>query len=189
ETGSVTVPTADERQGNFDLGSFETTDSSGNPVPTTVDGAYWAQVLSTRLGYAVTQGESYAEVQVPDSSPLGYHLAFCTNNAQCVFPNGALPQSAWAAPATAILSYIPAPTTSRAPQFVMSNAKSLGGTAVNEARISFFRTALHKDNPAGSFASLSSLGFITGAGTLGIVPLPGYKQYVPQITLKSIGLN
>src|SRR5438309_7637033 len=55
ETGSVTVPTADERQGNFDLGSFETTDSSGNPVPTTVDGAYWAQVLSTRLGYAVTQ--------------------------------------------------------------------------------------------------------------------------------------
>src|SRR5437588_1069593 len=253
ETGSVTVPTAGERQGNFDLGSFETTDSSGNPVPTTVDGAYWAQVLSTRLGYAVTQGESYAEVQVPDSSPLGYHLAFCTNNAQCVFPNGALPQSAWAAPATAILSYIPAPTVSgnsnnysnnsgrnvvnddkygeridfnnqktgnwswyyhldntnvqnalagfasvpgfpaatpsRAQQFVMSNAKTLGGTAVNEARISFFRTALHKDNPAGSFASLSSLGFMTGAGTLGIVPLPGYKQYVPQISLSSIGLN
>src|SRR5205807_728046 len=50
--------------------------------------------------------------QVQDSSPLGYHLAFCTNNAQCVFPNGALPQSAWAAPATAILSYIPAPTVS-----------------------------------------------------------------------------
>ena len=36
----------------------------------------------------------------------------------------------------------------------MSNTKTLGATAVNEARFSFFRTALHKDNPAGSFARL-----------------------------------
>src|SRR5207253_6284254 len=33
------------------------------------------------------------------------------------------------------------------------------------------------------------LGFITGEGTLGIVPLPGYKTYLPQITLKNISLN
>ena len=57
----------------------------------------------------------------------------------------------------------------------MSNTKPLGATAVNEARISFFRTVLHKDNPAASFANLSALGFVTGAGTLGIVPLAGYK--------------
>ena len=65
----------------------------------------------------------------------------------------------------------------------MSNAKTFGATAVNEARFSFFRTALHLDNPAGSFASLSSLGFVTGAGTLGIIPstTPGYPEYVPQI--------
>jgi len=242
ETGSVTVPTADERQGNFD--------------PTTltgaVDGTYWAQVLSQRLGYTVTQNEPYSIA--PTTTSPG-----CTSPTQCVFPVDPttglanIPQSAWAAPAKAILSYIPAPTVSgnsrnysnnrgrngvnddkygeridfnhqktgnwswyyhlddthvqnalagfasvpgfpsatpsRAQEFVMSNAKTLGGTAVNEARISFFRTALHKDNPAGSFASLSSLGFITGAGTLGIVPLPGYKQYVPQISLKSIELN
>jgi TonB dependent receptor len=71
----------------------------------------------------------------------------------------------------------------------MSNAKTVGSTAVNEARISFFRTVLHKDNPAGSFADLSSLGFVTGAGTLGIIPLAGYKQYVPQISLHTLGLN
>jgi hypothetical protein len=83
----------------------------------------------------------------------------------------------------------PTVTPSRAQEFVMSNAKTLGTTAVNEARFSFFRTALHKDNPAGSFASLSSLGFTTGADTLGIVPLAGYKEYVPQTTFLNLGLN
>jgi hypothetical protein len=71
----------------------------------------------------------------------------------------------------------PTVTPSRAQEFVMSNTKTVGATAVNEARISFFRTAVNKDNPAGSFADLSSLGFITGPGTLGIIPLAGYKQY------------
>jgi len=83
----------------------------------------------------------------------------------------------------------PTLTPSRGQQFVMSNAKILGATAVNEARISFFRTALNKDNPAGSFASLSSLGFVTGAGTLGIIPLAGYKEYVPQIMFSNLGPN
>ena len=69
----------------------------------------------------------------------------------------------------------PSSTPSRAQQFVMSNTKTIGATAVNEARFSFFRTALHKDNPAGSFASLASLGFNNSNG-LGIIPstTPGY---------------
>ncbi|HTA57077.1 MAG TPA: carboxypeptidase regulatory-like domain-containing protein [Candidatus Baltobacteraceae bacterium] len=258
EASQVTVPTTDQRGGNFNLGSFETTDSNGNPIPTTVDGGYWAQVLSTRLGYSVTPGESYAEVQVPDSSPLGYHMAFCTSNTQCVFPNGMVPQTAWSAPSKAILPYIPAPTVagvsannysnnsgknitnddkigeridfnnqrtgnwswyyhfdrsnldaallpssqggfasvpgfptvspSRAQEFVMSNTKTLGATAVNEARFSLFRTALRLNNPAGSFAQLSDLGF-NNANGLGIIPLAGYPQYVPQITFPNIGNN
>jgi hypothetical protein len=83
----------------------------------------------------------------------------------------------------------PTITPSRAQEFVMSNTKPFGSTAVNEARISFFRTAVHKDNPAGSFANISDLGFVTGEGTLGIVPLPGYTQYMPQVSLTQIGLN
>jgi hypothetical protein len=258
ETGQVTVPTADARQGIFDPSVFETTATINNvpvTVPTTVDGPYWAQVLSGRLnGQPVTQGEPYAEIQVPDSSKQGFHLAPCTSTAQCVFPNGIIPQSAWAAPATALLAYIPSPTLpgaqsnysnnsgrnivddnkfgervdfnnqktgnwswyyeldntnvqsslpqgwatvpgfpsvtpSRAQEFVMSNAKTIGATAVNEARFSFFRTALHKDNPSGSFANLSDLGFVTGADTLGIVPLAGYPQYVPQTSFSQLGMN
>ena len=230
ETGLVTVPTADERQGNFDPST----------LTGTIDGPYWAQVLSQRLGYNVTQGEQYSFVG-------------CTTTAQCVFPNGVIPQAAWASPTSHILPYIPTPTLSgnvnnysnnsqkssihdnkfgervdfnnqktgnwswyynidnttvdsalagfatvpgfptvtpsRAQEFVMSNTKTFGAAAVNEARISFFRTAVHKDNPAGSFADLSSLGFVTGADTLGIVPLPGYTQYMPQVTLGQIGMN
>jgi len=259
ETGLVTVPTADQRLGNFDPSLFvtgATVNDIATTVPTTVDGAFWAQVLSQRLGYTVTQGEPYAEITVPDGSPQGFHLAPCVNNTQCVFPGGVIPQSAWSVPSGKILPFIPAPTLpgdsqnysnnsgrnipnddkfgervdfnnqktgnwswyyhfdrsnvqsdldpstgfanvpgfptvspSRAQQFVMSNTKPLGSTAVNEARFSFFRNALHLNNPAGSFANLSDLGFVTGEGTLGIVPLAGYKQYVPQTSLSNLGLN
>jgi len=246
ETGLVTVPTPAQLSGHIDPAAFMTTDSNGNPVPTTVDGAYWAQVLTQRLGYTVSQNEPYS-------------IAGCTTPADaqagvCVFPGGVIPQPAFAKPVAGYLPFIPAPTLpgdvrnysnnsqkntvnddkygervdfnnrktgnwswyyhldnsnlhnalpssfpsvpgfptttpSRAQAFVMSNTKTFGATAVNEARFSFFRTVLHLDNPAGSFADLPSLGFITGEGTLGIVPLPGYKTYLPQITLKNISLN
>jgi hypothetical protein len=237
ETGLVTVPTADERLGNFDPAT----------LTGTIDGPYWAQVLTNRLasttGQTVAQGEPYSFVGCNSTDPV----------TGCVFPGGAIPQAAWSAPATALLAYIPAPTLpgdtnnysnnsqrnianddkigervdfnnqktgnwswyyhwdntnvesglagfatvpgfptttpSRAQEFVMSNTKTFGATAVNEARFSFFRTAVHKDNPSGSFASLSSLGFVTGAGTLGIIPLAGYPEYVPQTSFSNIGLN
>ncbi len=242
ETGLVTVPTAAQRQGDFDPSLFVTTNSAGQTVPSTIDGPYWASVLSQRLGYTVTQGEAYSTptcTTTNAASPAG-----------CVFPGGVIPQAAWSTPAAKILPYIPAPNlagsvnnyennsgrnivnddkigervdfnnkltgnwswyytydTSNTPtalvapgdgatvagfpstsidhaqQFVMSNTHAFGATAVNEARFSFFRTALHKDNPTGSLASLSSLGFVTGAGSLGIIPdtTPNYPQYVPQI--------
>ena len=73
----------------------------------------------------------------------------------------------------------------------MSNTKTLGPTAVNEARLTFFRTATHLDNPQRWQASLSSLGFVTGPGTLGINPngYPGYPEYVPQIYFNDFALG
>ncbi len=85
----------------------------------------------------------------------------------------------------------PAQTPTRAQEFVVSNTKTLGTTAVNEARLTFFRTATHLNNPMGGKASLSSLGFVTGPGTLGIIPdaLPGYPEYVPQIYFNDFALG
>src|ERR1700683_686969 len=203
ETGLVTVPTAAQRAGDFDP----------SLLTGTIDGPYWAQVLSQRLGYTVAQNEPYSFVGCNNTNP--------GSATGCVFPGGVIPQAAWSTPSANILQYIPAPslagdinnysnnaqrnianddkigervdfnnqktgnwswyyhlddsnvptalpapgdgatvpgfpsvTIDRAQEFVMSNTKTFGATAVNEARVTFLRTALHKDNPAGSFASV-----------------------------------
>ena len=231
---SANVPTDDQRNGNFDPST----------LTGTVDGAYWAQVLNTRLGLpagTIFKNEPYSFVG-------------CASTSECVFPGGVIPQAAWSAPALNILPFIPAPTPggcintnycdnsgkdtvsdnkigervdfnnqktgnwsfyyhfdssnvgralpyanvqgfpsttpARVQQFVISNTKTLGATAVNEARATVFRNVLHADNPGGSFASLSSLGFVTGPGTLGIIPstTPGYPEYVPQTNFNQLGI-
>jgi len=81
-TGLVSVPTNAQRAGSFGAGAF--VDANGNPE--LVQGSYWAQVLSQRLGYPVQNGEAY----------------------NAVFPNGVIPKSAWSAPSIGILPYIPA---------------------------------------------------------------------------------
>ena len=85
----------------------------------------------------------------------------------------------------------PAVTPTRAQEFVISNTKTVGPTSVNEARLTFFRTSTHLDNPSGGQASLASLGFVTGVGTLGIIPdaTPGFPEYVPQIYFNNFAIG
>jgi len=56
----------------------------------------------------------------------------------------------------------------RAQQFVLSNTYVFGPTAVNEARLDFTRNAAVLFVPTDPSVSLGSLGFATGANTLGI---------------------
>src|SRR5712691_4298214 len=91
-TGQVQLPTVNQRSGAFSASDL--LDADGNPLTSGVQGAYWAQVLSTRLGYAVSNGEPY-------------YVQGCTTSAQCVFPNATIPSSAFAPPAVGILHYIP----------------------------------------------------------------------------------
>jgi hypothetical protein len=237
-TGNVTVPTLAQRSGTFDPSIF--VDSHGNPTKVQSSNGFWSGILSTRLGYPVTDGEVY-------STPG------CTNTTQCVFPGGVIPQP-FAGPATAILPYIPLPnvdaatfsdnsqkdrvtddkaaqridfinqktgnwsfyyhyddstvtsafghnasvpgfttvTPSRAQQFVISNTKPFGSTAVNQFRVSFFRVSTVTDIPKSSFAQLSDLGFKTNTPT-GINPSgpEGFPQTVPPIFFNdfTIGVN
>jgi hypothetical protein len=231
ETGIVQVFSQAQLQGHFDP----------TTLTGTIDGPYWAQVLSQRLGYGVKNGEPYS-------------FAGCKLTSDCVFPGGIIPQRAWSKPAIGILPYLPIGnvdpvagifsdnsqkdriddskagqrvdfnnqetgnwswyyhyddssvfhalpaasvpgfpsfTPTRAQQIVMSNTKTLGPGAVNEARVSFFRTSTHKDEPKGSFASLSSLGFVTGIGTLGINPSgpPGFPQTVPPLYFNNFSIG
>ena len=87
-TGIIHVPTLEDRAGN--LSDFSTQFTG------TVHGQYWADQLSSRLGYSVAPGERY-------------YMPGCADSTQCVFPNAAIPQQAWSAPAQNLLQYIPQP--------------------------------------------------------------------------------
>ena len=87
-TGLVTVPTAAARGGDL------SGDSSFIKGGAKVRGSYWAQVLSQRLGYTVTDGELYTS-------------ATCGATSQCVFPGGIIPTKAFSPAAVGTLKLIP----------------------------------------------------------------------------------
>ena len=93
ETGLIPVPTLLERSGNFS--------SDPSSLTGTVNGPYWASLLSSRLGYPVSPGEPY-------------YSTGCVSAAQCVLPGGVIPGRAWSSPAQHLLQYIPVPNTGAA---------------------------------------------------------------------------
>ena len=202
----------------------------------TVSGPYWANVLSSELGYPVGAGENY-------------YVPGCASSMQCVFPNATIPQSAVSAPAKALLKYIPAPNSSqngqpffetsaynnvlrddkggirvdgssrfgmlsayyflddysqqcpycfaslpgfdvlnigRAQMLNLSDTTTISPTAVNEIRLHYVRNANFQGEPEGGVGpTLASLGFVTGASTLGVVPIAPQYEGVPNITFNN----
>jgi hypothetical protein len=231
--GLAVLPTAAERQGNFTPADFINNDGT----PATVNGTYWAGLLSQRLGYTVTNGETY-------STPA------CANTLNCVFPGGVIPTAAFDPVATATMKYIPLPnvgtdefnqvglgsthlrddklgqrvdinnmktgnwgiyysfddssvvnpfgaasvpgfgtsTPTRAQLVTLSNTKIISPSAVNEARLSFMRNAAGSGQNLSAPVSFSSLGFVTGANTLGLNP-SGRVENVPQMDFNQFSLG
>ena len=91
ETGLISVPSLRERSGDF-------SNSASSFKDKVVGGAYWANLLSQRLGYSVQSGEPY-------------YTSGCVSPSQCVFPNALIPSRAWSAPARHLLQYIPQPNS------------------------------------------------------------------------------
>jgi hypothetical protein len=92
DTGRISVPSLQDRAGDLsDIASSLTG---------TVNGQYWANLLSQKLGYGVAPGEPY-------------YTKGCASSEECVLPNARIPQSAWSAPAKALLPYIPEPNQSQ----------------------------------------------------------------------------
>jgi hypothetical protein len=72
--------------------------------------------------------------------------------------------------------------TGRAQLAVLGDTKTVGTSAVNEFRFSYTRDANDLGKPDGGLGvSLASQGFVTGAGTLGIVPLAPENQGVENV--------
>ena len=192
----VQVLSADQRTGNIGVDN----------LTGTVNGPAWAQGLSQRLGYAVTDGESYSQV----------------------FPTGIIPQADWSPATVGTIGFIPAATVQgiyyasaayptrtsdnmvgqrmdfinkltgswsvyyyyegtnthnalagaswpgfaavtqvKNQQATLSNIRTINPTTVNEFRLSFTRLPV-QTVPTGTAPSLTSMGFVTGAGTDGI---------------------
>lgn len=85
-TGRIYVPSNADKTGNL---SDMASDMDG-----TVNGAYFASVLSSRLGYTVTSGEPY-------------YTAGCTSSSQCVFPNAVIPSAAWSPVSPSVIKLLP----------------------------------------------------------------------------------
>src|ERR1700733_7161835 len=113
-----------------------------------VSGPYFASMLTQALGRPVTSGEPYTSV----------------------FPNGTIPQSAWAAPGTNLLKYIPSPNVSASQYSTSAFAQTVrddkGGARVDlNSRLGqisgyYFIDDYYLDNPyPGSVAGASVPGF------------------------------
>ena len=113
-----------------------------------VSGPYFASILTQALGRPVTAGEPYTSV----------------------FPNGTIPQSAWSAPGTNLLKYIPSPNVSASQYSSSAFAQSVrddkGGARVDlNSRLGqisgyYFIDDYYLDNPyPGSVAGASIPGF------------------------------
>ncbi|HTZ57805.1 MAG TPA: TonB-dependent receptor [Acidobacteriaceae bacterium] len=86
QTQSYPVPSDSDRTGDL-------SDQAGSLTGTVV-GAGWANTLSQKLGYAVSQGENY-------------YTPGCSDTATCVFPNANIPQTAWSSVAVNSLKFVP----------------------------------------------------------------------------------
>jgi hypothetical protein len=88
DTGRISVPSLLDRTGDL-------SDMAGS-LTGIVNGQYWADLLSQKLGYPVRPGEPY-------------YTSGCASWSQCVLPHGRIPDRAWSAPAKSLLQYIPEP--------------------------------------------------------------------------------
>jgi hypothetical protein len=86
DTGTIAVPTAAERAGQF----------AASDLTGCVSGSYLASILSQKLGAGIQAGDPYSSAS-----------AGCTAGRAPVFSTATIPHSAWSAPALALLQYIP----------------------------------------------------------------------------------
>jgi hypothetical protein len=80
--------------------------------------------------------------------------------------------------------------TGRAQLVVLGLGTPIGSSAVNEIRLSYTRDANDLGKPVGGLGvSLASQGFVTGEGTLGIVPLAPQNEGVENIIFNNFTIG
>ncbi len=123
-----------------------------------------------------TLGDDKGSIRVDGNSRLGMLSAYYfldNSNLLNPYPNANVPGFA--------ASFI-----GRAQQLILSDTKTFGSSTVNELHLNYVRYANFNNDPVGGVGpSLSSLGFVTGANTPGIVPLNTKFEGVPTISFNN----
>jgi Carboxypeptidase regulatory-like domain len=189
ETGGLFLPTNDQRNGNFDPALFvnaATVNGIPTSIPSVVDGTAsgtcpncgWATLLTTRLqavtGQTVSPGEPYAEIEVPDSSPVGFHLSPCTSTSQCVFPGGVIPKAAWSPAAIGTLPSIPAPNVTNQSFTFEDNS---GRNRITDNKIG--ERVDFNNQKTGNWSFYYHFDDSTVSNALGVSSAPGFPTVTP----------
>jgi hypothetical protein len=132
-TVNTQMPSSANFGGDFSdsVSSFSTgSDTNQNPIASAVTGMDWANLLSGRLGYPVSDGEPYHYTAGmidpttidPNTGAGTPYATDCTTNAQCVFPTASIPQNIWSPVATNMLNLGLIPKPNAADNFFVSSA-------------------------------------------------------------------
>ena len=112
-TGKIPVPTIADRSGNLlDLANLFETGCNGGPCtvsPCDLAKTCFATQLQNSLRMATGMPGIVVRPGMSTQPGEPYYFSGCTSYADCVFPNGVFPKSAWSAPAQNLLKYIPTP--------------------------------------------------------------------------------
>ena len=148
-TGQIQLPSVTQRAGNFGAGAFG---------DNTVNGAGWAQVLSKRLGYTVTNGESY----------------------NSVFPTGVIPTAAFDPVAVNEMKYIPSPNINPATGLYSNSStkNSVVDTNLGE-RVDFVNQMTGNWSFYYHYDDSTALNALGGLAYVGTPPLPGFPTTQP----------
>jgi hypothetical protein len=177
-TVTTTVPSLADRTGDL-------SDQAGS-LGGMVTGQNWANILSQRLGYTVTDGEAY-------------FTPGCTDPTVCVFPNAIIPQRAWSPAAVGLLPFVPQPNTSNptinfaTSSFAQRLRDDKGAIHIDQntrfGQISgyYFLDDYHLNNPypGGPQGGITSGGGATVPGFSGITP--GRAQLATLSAVKTFG--
>ena len=155
DTGLISVPASPQRTGDL-------SDIAGS-LTGTVNGQFWANLLSQRLGYPVLSGEAY-------------YTPGCASSAQCVLPNAQIPLSAWSGPAKSLLRSIPQPN---------QGANIFSTSAYNET-LRDDKGALRTDAPTG-LGALAAYYFFDDYGLDNPYPTAQGGASVPGFNAVTLG--
>ena len=136
DTGLISVPSLRHRAGDL-------SDMAGT-LTGKVNGQFWADRLSQKLGYTVYPGQPY-------------YTPGCASADVCVLPNAQIPQRAWSTPARNLLRHIPEPnhgenifSTSAYNQTLRDDkgaVKADWNTRLGALSAYYFADDYHTDNP------------------------------------------